>query len=165
MKTAFRIIYYVCLGFLGVVVLLLIVSVLPVMGNYKIKIVLSGSMEPEINKGGIVAVKPDQDYKIGDVINFQDGSESVTHRINDMRIVGGEAKYITKGDANNAPDRREISKKEVLGKVIFDVPYLGYLVSFVQKPVGFILLLVVPAAVIIGDEARKIYVEIKKKRT
>lgn len=117
-----------------------------------------------INKGGIVVIKPEQSYKIGEIVNFQDGNESVTHRISEIRIVGGEAKYITKGDANNAPDRREISGKDILGKVLFDIPYLGYIVSFVQKPVGFILLLVVPAAVIIGDEARKIYGEIKKKK-
>jgi len=152
---------------------LLIVSVLPITGNFKVKIVQSGSMQPEIKMGSVVAIKPhltssgQADYKIGDVITFQVGrnKEPITHRIYDIKIVGGEPRYITKGDANNAPDQREISQREIIGKVLFDIPYLGYVVNFAQKPIGFSLIIIIPGAVIIFDEARKVYNEIKKKKT
>ena len=155
-------------AFIVVVALLLIVSVLPITGNYKIMTVISGSMEPAIKTGSVVIVKPASDYKIGDVITFGPYSRTkapTTHRIYDMKIEGGNPVYITKGDVNNAPDAREIQKKDVVGKVLFDVPFVGYAVDFAKKPLGFALIIIVPAVIIIGDEIKKIYGEIKKKKT
>ena len=163
----FKVIYSIIVAFIVVVALLLIVSVLPITGNYKLMIVQSGSMAPAIKMGSIVVVKPAEDYKIGDVITFGPYSKTkapTSHRIYDIKVVDGQPVYITKGDANNAPDTREISKGEILGKVLFDVPYLGYAVAFAKKPIGFALIIIVPAAVIIIDEIKKIYGEIKKKK-
>lgn len=162
-----KIIYYIFLAFIGIVALLLIVSVFPVSGNYKLFIVQSGSMAPAIKMGSIVTVKPVNDYKIGDVVSFGEVTKiksPTTHRIHDIKVVGGEAIYITKGDANNAPDQREITKREVIGKVFLSVPYVGYVVDFAKKPVGFALIIIVPAALIIIDEIKKIFGEIKKKK-
>lgn len=169
MKTvmkALKILYYIIIAFIGLIAVLLIVSVFPITGNFKVMIVQSGSMQPEIRMGSIVVVKPADDYKIGEVITFQIGrnKEPITHRVYDIKVVGGEPRYITKGDANNAPDQREISKGEIIGKVLFNIPYLGYVIDFAQKPVGFSLIIVIPGAVIIFDEARKIYNEVKKKK-
>lgn len=123
-------------------------------------------MQPEIKMGSVVVVRPVDDYKIGDVITFQvaRNKEPTTHRIHDIKVVGGEPRYITKGDANNAADEREISKREIIGKVLIDIPYLGYVVDFAQKPIGFGLIIIIPGAVIIFDEARKIYGEVKKRK-
>ena len=162
----FKIIYYIFLAFIGAIAVLLIVSVFPITGNYKIMIVQSGSMAPAIKMGSVVVVKPAEDYKIGDVITFGPYTRTkapTSHRIYDIKVVGGEPRYITKGDANNASDQREVSKREIIGKVLIDIPYLGYVVSFAQKPVGFALIIIVPAGLIIFDEARKIYAEVKKK--
>lgn len=157
--------YYIFLGFLTLIALLLIISVVPITGNYKIMTVLSGSMEPEIKGGSIIIVKPYSDYKIGDVITFGPRNETqtpTTHRIYDIKVVGGSPVYITKGDANNAPDQKEVNKSDVLGKVLFSVPFMGYVVDFVKKPIGFILIIIVPAAIIIYDEIKKIWKEILK---
>ena len=169
MKTvmkALKILYYIFIAFIGLIAVLLIISIFPITGNFKVMIVQSGSMQPEIKMGSIVAVKPIDNYKIGDVITFQvaRNKEPVTHRIHDIKVVGGEPRYITKGDANNAPDQREISQREVIGKVLFNIPYLGYVIDFAQKPIGFSLIIIIPGAVIIFDEARKIYGEIKKRK-
>ena len=164
----FKSIYCTLIGFIILVVLLLIVSTLPITGNYKVMTVISGSMEPKIKMGSVVVVKPADDYKIGDVITFGIISKTkspTTHRINDIRVIDGKPIYITKGDVNNAPDTREVQKKDVIGKVLFDVPYVGFAIDFAKKPIGFALIIIIPAAVIIFDEARKIYNEIKKKKT
>jgi len=164
----FKIIYSIFVAFIVVVAVLLIVSVLPITGNYKVMTVISGSMAPAIKMGSVVIVKPVSDYKIGEVITFGPYSRTkapTTHRIYDIKVTGGEPIYITKGDVNNAPDTREITKKDVLGKVLFSVPYVGYAVDFAKKPVGFALIIIVPAAIIIGDEIKKIINEIKKKKT
>lgn len=127
--------------------------------------VISGSMAPQIKMGSTVMVKPMQDYKIGDVITFGPVSKTkspTTHRIYDIKVTEGEPRYITKGDVNNAPDSREITKKDILGKVLFSVPYVGYAVDFAKKPIGFALIIIVPAALIIFDEIKKIWKEAVK---
>jgi len=162
-----KVFYYIITSFIALVAFLLITSVLPITGNYKVMVVQSGSMAPAIKMGSVVAVKPAEDYKIGDIITFGPYSRTkspTTHRIYDIKVVNGQPRYITKGDANNAPDTREVAKKEIIGKVLFSVPYLGYAVAFAKKPLGFALIIIVPAAVIISDEVKKIYNEIKKKK-
>jgi signal peptidase len=163
----FKTIYYLFIAFIIVVALLLIFSVLPITGNYKVMTVLSGSMDPNIKMGSVVVVKPVQDYKIGEVITFGPYSKTkapTTHRIYDIRVVDGQPLYITKGDANDAPDPKEIQKKDVVGKVLLSVPYMGYAVDFAQKPLGFALIIIVPAAIIVYDEIKKIFSELKKKK-
>ncbi|MBT9168992.1 MAG: Signal peptidase I W [Syntrophomonadaceae bacterium] len=163
----FKIIYSILVAFIVLITVLLIVSVFPIAGNYKIMVVQSGSMAPAIKMGSIVVVKPADEYKIGDVITFGPYSRTkapTTHRIFDIKVVNGEPVYITKGDANNAPDQREITKRDVLGRVLLSVPYLGFAVDFVKKPIGFALIIIVPAAIIIFDEMKKIYGEIRKKK-
>ena len=149
------------------IALLLVFSIFPITGNYKVLIVQSGSMAPAIKTGSVVIVKPVSDYKIGDVITFGQATKTkapTSHRIYDIKVVDGQPVYITKGDANNAPDAKEISKSEIIGKVLFDVPYAGYAVDAAKKPLGFALIIVVPAAIIIFDEGKKIIGEIKKMR-
>jgi len=163
-----NIIYYIFIASIIIIVGLLIISVFPITGNIKFMVVQSGSMEPAIKMGSIVMVKPVKDYKIGDVISFGEVTKTkspTTHRIYDIKVVEGEVSYITKGDANNAPDMREISRREIVGKVLFSVPYVGYAVDFAKRPLGFALIILIPAAVIIGDEVKKIYGEVKKKKT
>lgn len=176
MIKVFKTIYYIFFGAIGFIAVLLIVSAFPITGNYKVLTVLSGSMAPEIKMGSVVVVKPARstgsgqaaDYKIGEVITFGPFSKTkppTTHRIHDIKVVGGQPVYITKGDANNAPDQREVTGKEIIGKVLFDVPFAGYAVDTAKKPFGFMLIIIVPAAIIIFDEIKKIVREIRTKRT
>ena len=98
--------------FIFAIVLLIVVSILPIPGNYKLLIVQSGSMEPAIKTGSVVIVKPVENYKTNDVITFVDGGKSntTTHRVVDMEVVSGQTQYITKGDANNAEDSNKVSE-------------------------------------------------------
>ena len=75
--------------------------------------IVSGSMSPQIEKGDMIIVKLDTDYKVGDIISFKDNDSIITHRIvqiNDDNIV-------TKGDANNTEDN-PITKNQVIGKTV-----------------------------------------------
>ena len=183
MKQFLKIVYNILIAFIVVIALLLVISAFPIPGNYKVLVVQSGSMTPEIKMGSVVVIKPHStlstgsgqegsrqaaDYKIGDIITFGPYSKTkapTTHRIYEIKIQEGEQVYFTKGDANNAPDSREIRKEDILGKVLFSVPYLGYAVDFAKKPLGFLLLIIIPAAIIIFDEIKKIAGEIKKKNS
>ena len=150
-----------------VIALFLIISVIPITGNFKTMVVLSGSMEPTIKTGSIVIVKPSKDYKIGEIITFGLMSKTktpTTHRIFDIKINAGVPVYITKGDANNNPDIKEVLQKDVIGKVLFSIPYLGYAVETARKPIGFALIILIPAAIIIYEQIKKIKDEIIKIR-
>ncbi len=162
----FKIIYYIFLGFFSIIAVLLIVSVFPITGNIKFMTVKSGSMEPNIKLGSVVLVKPNKDYKIGDVITFKPEGEtemSFTHRLYQIKMNDGQTRYITKGDANNGPDQREVLEKEIIGKVLFSVPFLGRILEAVRKPFGFMLVIIIPSAIIIFDEIKKIWQELSKK--
>lgn len=162
----FKIIYYIFTGLVALIAVLLIISTLPITGNYKVMTVLSGSMEPEIKTGSIVIVKPVSDYKIRDVITFvsKGNKTPTTHRIEDMELIEGIVAYITKGDANNAIDSRKIAEKEIIGKVLFTIPYIGYAVDVVKKPIGFMIIIIIPAAIIVFDELKKIKKEISRMK-
>lgn len=148
------------------IVILVIVSIVPIPGNYKILVVQSGSMEPAIKTGSVVIVKPFDDYRSGEVITFGGVNKKITttHRIVDLEVVSGEIYYITKGDANNAEDTNKVSKDKVIGKVLLSVPYVGYAVAAAKEPAGFVILVIVPCAIIILEEIGKIWKEVKKKK-
>ncbi len=116
--------------------------------------VYTGSMEPAIPVGSVVMIKivnPD-DLKIGDVICFKvSGPESVTHRI--LSIANGT--FITKGDANNGPDIWAVEKQNVIGKVEMTIPLVGYLGYFVRTPIGFAIMIIIPASGLVILELRK----------
>ena len=124
-------------------------------------------MEPVLKTGSIVVVKPAPDYRTGDIITFASyGGTKIptTHRIQEIQGQGDQAVYITKGDADNAADRETVKRSDIVGKVLFDVPFAGYAVGAAKKPLGFALIVIVPAAIVIFDEATKIYAELKKKK-
>jgi len=119
--------------------------------------VMSGSMEPVLHVGSIVfltKVDPTT-LKQNDIITFnstQDQVDSVTHRIKTITNKNGVLSFSTKGDANQTPDVDAVSADKVLGKVMFSIPYLGYLSVWMKTPRGFLLLVILPAIVIILNE-------------
>jgi signal peptidase len=164
----FNILYYLFITAIAVIAILLLISVFPITGNFKVLAVLSGSMEPSVHTGSIVVVKPSEFYKIGDVITFGKISKRntpTTHRINEVKnSTSTGLTYITKGDANNAPDLKEVRPTEIVGKEILTIPYVGYAINTAKKPWGFALIIIVPALLVIFDEAKKIKDEVKKMK-
>ena len=156
-----KISYWLIFGFLSVVLIFVLFPLLPIENNYSLKMVASGSMSPTIKTGAIVMVKPVSSYKVGDIITFKVGPgkrDIVTHRIIGRKGDG----FITQGDANNVADVKPVKKEQILGKVIWSVPYAGYVANFARSKLGFMLLILIPALLIIGSEARKIFQEVQK---
>lgn len=155
---------YVFYTAVAAIVLLLLSSAIPIPGGLKTFVVQSGSMEPSIKTGGVVVIKPMDTYGVGDVITFGPRSKTkppTTHRIVEVKADGN---FLTKGDANEDGDIRPVSRYEVIGQVLFTVPYVGYAVAAAQKPWGFTIIVVIPAAIIIWEELQKIWREMKKKQ-
>ena len=100
-------------------------------------IVMSGSMEPEIQTGSLVFVdtRDTENISEGDIIAFESGGNAVTHRV--KRVENGN--IITKGDANNNTDGEIINQSAVIGKTIHSIPYVGFVVNSLRSPVAIIL--------------------------
>jgi len=160
-KIATKIFYAV----IFLVIALLLFALFPIKGNYQIKIVKSGSMEPDIKVGSIVIIKPSSNYTVGDVVTFGKDTKTdipTTHRIVSSRAQEGVILFTTKGDANEDNDTNEIKQSDVHGKVLFDVPFFGYIIDLARKPIGFAVLIILPAIIVIYDEGVKIFKEVKK---
>lgn len=167
MNLLFKSLYGLFVAAVVAVGLLLLSTLVPIPGNFKVKVVKSGSMEPAIRTGGIVVIKLAPSYALGDVITFGADTKTqipTTHRIVEVLGEGSMQAFKTKGDANDAPDPGTTHLGDVRGKMIFTVPYMGYILDFARKPVGFGLLVGVPALAIIFDEVLKIFREVKLLR-
>lgn len=163
MRVISNILYYFFITSIVLIALLLFATIIPVPGNIKAKIVKSGSMEPAIKTGGLVFIIPASSYNVGDVITFGKDTKTqipTTHRIVSIEGSGPLRTFTTKGDANDAPDSTPTRLSDINGKVIFSLPYLGYVLDFAKKPLGFVLLVGVPAGIIIIDELMKIFREV-----
>jgi len=148
-----------------VIALLVVFSTFSFPGNYKLMTIQSGSMEPAMKAGSMIVVKPTAEYKIGDIVTYKNGDDSkktTTHRIVEINEAKGVITYKTKGDANDAPDFAPIFKANIVGKVLFSIPYLGYPVGFARTLPGLIILIIIPATIIIYEETRNIIKELKK---
>lgn len=131
-------------------------------------IVTSGSMEPTIKTGGLVFSIPVTSYQTGDVVTFknsEDGKTLVTHRI-EAKVYSSEKQeflYYTKGDANKEIDGVKIENGQIIGRVVFGLPYLGYAANSAKDPKMFILLVIIPATIIVYEEFKFLKKQIIKR--
>ncbi len=149
---------------LGLIVVLSFAQNLPIPGNFKSLVVMSGSMEPKIHVGAVAIVKPSEEVKVGEIITFKDPRDPknlITHRVVEI----GENEVIkTKGDANNTADNWEVKRGDIVGKFLFSLPLLGYAVDFAKRPQGFLLLILFPAILIVANEVASIKKELNAKK-
>jgi len=91
-------------------------------------IIASGSMRPTMDVGDIAIVVSTDPNKIqvGDLIQYWQNGEMILHRVVDTYQAAGGKVFITKGDANNAPDPDPVLPNQVRGKLILTIPKLGW---------------------------------------
>lgn len=148
-------------------------SVFNIPGGVTVYTVQTGSMAPAIPVGSLIAVKSFEHYNERDVITFKSEAErsaekpknTTTHRIVAIEEQDSQAFYKTKGDFNDSPDSTLVDPELVVGKVLLSVPIIGYPVGFAKTQVGFVVLIVIPATIIVYSELINIRNEIKKKLT
>lgn len=93
--------------------------------------ILTGSMQPTANPGDLFLTRlvPASSLQVGDIIaiNNQITGSYYSHRINEMRMVNGALRIITKGDANESPDRDPfmVSPVSEVSKTIKVIPNIG----------------------------------------
>lgn len=151
------------LAVMPLAVFTLLTSKSPLLAGIRSMVVLSGSMEPEIQTGAVVYIQPAQSYNIGDIVtyNTQDGM-TVTHRIVGEQLGDEGMLYTTKGDANSVNDSELIAQSQITGKTLFSIPYLGYAVNFLKTPQGLLFAIILPTLIFISFELWAIKKEIEK---
>jgi signal peptidase len=160
-----KLFYVFVIVFLVVIAVVVFVSAFKIPGGLRIFTVQSGSMVPALRTGSIAINKSQSVYKVGDIITFFDNKnpkETITHRIVEIKTDNNSVRYVTRGDANNASDSEERPKESVLGKVLFSIPYVGYPVAFAKTQIGFLLLIVIPATILIYSEIMNIKEELSE---
>lgn len=140
-----------------VVVLLTIIFLLP---GYDLSAVLSDSMRPVFAAGDMVVTgRPGSPFvgqiKPGSIVTYVRQGERITHRV--ISIENGI--LVTKGDANEEPDPGPVRISQVAGVYLLRIPYVGRLSVFVHTKVGWFLLVIIPAAVLIGLIVKEIVKE------
>lgn len=120
----------------------------PSLFGFKPLTVLSGSMEPTLRTGGMVvdqAITP-LDARPGDIVTFNDPEDHerlITHRLRSVRVQGGKAFMVTRGDANDSSERWNVALDAEIGRVAYHLPMLGYVRSWISGSSARLALLVV----------------------
>ncbi len=131
--------------------------------------VLSGSMEPAYPTGALLYVRKvdPADIQPGQVITFLLDEHTVaTHRVVEVIPDPEEAgiyRYRTKGDANEAADAGLVHCKNVLGTPVACVPYLGYVITWIQNPPGTYIAISAAAVLLLLVFLPDLFAEDKKK--
>ena len=106
--------------------------------GYQVYNVISGSMEPTYSVGDLLYVKPvePEEVQVGDPITFVLNENLVvaTHRVVEIDKEGNF--FVTKGDANDTPDASPVHFNNLIGIPKFNIPLLGFVSYYVQKPPG-----------------------------
>lgn len=144
------IIYIIILPLLVYNILVIVQAVInpnktPSFLGIKSYVIISGSMQPNLDIGDVVVVKDYNEEKPqkGDIISFRQGHSVVTHRINEIIEKDGVATYKTKGDNNNIEDSETIKYENIEGKVIKVIPKIGKIILTLKNKTIIIAIMVV----------------------
>lgn len=111
----------------------------------KTYVIVSGSMQPELNIGDMVVVKEitDSELNVGDIISYRNGQSVVTHRIHKIYYKDGQKQYITKGDYNNVEDSIVLTINSIEGKVVNKLTGIGNITIFLQSKYPIIIITII----------------------
>jgi signal peptidase len=140
-KTLKIIKYIILISVLIYSLLILSIFILPLMKFYPLS-VNDNDMSPSYNVGSLVLLNEVDVNKIypDDVIAFTTSDKKYSYDIS--RIVNKNIEkrlFEIRGDNTNIDSAKEISYVSILGKVVYDVPYLGYLNNFITETKGKII--------------------------
>lgn len=117
------------------------ILLIPKIFGYETYAVLSGSMEPKFSVGSIVFVDRinPEEVKTDDVISFilSGNGKVATHRV--IEVNSSEKQFITKGDANEDVDTNPVNFTDLIGKVKFNVPLLGFISIYIKTKLGIFI--------------------------
>ena len=128
--------------------------------GYDTYLVRSESMKPAINIGDMIITGPmngpfDGEVKPGAIVTYEHGKGLVTHRV--LSVDGSN--LVTKGDATEEPDSWEVTMSDVKGVYLFKIPYVGYALNFIRSKLGWFVVIILPATLLVALLVKEIVKE------
>lgn len=159
-----RLLYAALLVALVALAAALSVAALPRLFGYGTLQVDGGSMADAYPNGSLVITRwmPAEEAQLGDVIVVQEDSDDgparpKLHRIVSLDEQGSQILVRTKGDANQTPDPKLYILPDQVRTPAHMLPYLGHVVGFVVTPLGWVLLVALPATLLCVTTLRAIW--------
>ena len=91
--------------------------------------IISGSMRPSLEVGDVVIVAKVSPRVIeaGNVIQYREpGGIRSVHRVVEVQEIDGKQAFITQGDDNDEPDPNPVLPANLVGRVVFSIPRVGW---------------------------------------
>lgn len=134
--------------------------------DHPLMAVATGSMRPTLQRGDLIVVQGGlngseinaalkDDPQPGDIIVFPGGrvgmpGELIVHRAISKELeADGLWHFKTQGDANSVADPGDVKETDIVGKVVWSVPLLGWPNLFLQEPQWKILIIILLSILII----------------
>ena len=147
-----RLLAYAVMGALIGVALLVAAAIAPTLFGYHTYIIYGSSMGEGLPQGSAAVSKATsaQELSVGDIIarRVSPDSPAVLHRIVDVTVVDGQRLFVTQGDANATPDPEPVILEGTGDRVVYSVPFAGYLLDYASDGQGRLLLIVAPLALL-----------------
>jgi signal peptidase len=142
--------------YLGAALALVVVLTAPVIltpFGYRVYVIYGGSMGSALPVGsvGLSKTVDSSSLEVGDIIAVKraGGGIPVLHRVVNIKTDGDANLYVTQGDKNSSADPEPARLQGTGDKVVFAIPYLGYVVHFVRSALGRTLFLFLPSSVLV----------------
>lgn len=124
-------------------------------------IIDGGSMRPAVPAGALVVSRRVDPALVqaGDIITFRHSTSPetpVTHRVvKVLREQSGTVNLLTKGDANATADPEAVATDLPVSRMVYSLPYAGYVLEFSRTSTGKVALMAVPALLLLLSIGRK----------
>ena len=114
--------------------------------SFRLSAIATGSMQPTLGIGTLVVVQSISSpatIRVGDIIEYNNPvlGAHIVHRVIDVTNAKSGILYTTKGDYNTVADPAPVALGQVVGRVVFAVPYIGYTVLSPPLAVALVVLL------------------------
>lgn len=168
-KVILNILSNILIGVMGLFIIYMLVTMFtgrkgnepPTILNHSIYIVRSNSMSPTFKTGTLLIIKRADSgtINVDDIITFRKKNDtlSTTHRVVEIIDDNNIRQFVTRGDANNVDDPIPVSENDILGKVTFFIPLLGYVFGFIRTKQGIILVIVIPAFILMVTQIIQLF--------
>ena len=129
-------------------ILITVIAPMALQTRRPIAYIISGSMENSYNRGDIIIIKgaSESEISVGDSIAYvkpTNPSIIIFHRVCYIYKDGEKVYFITKGDNNDAIDSwNPIPSENLVGIVIYRIPYIGYIPLILSNPILLIEIVV-----------------------
>jgi signal peptidase I len=161
-----KIVNYILYCIVIILSIFVLASNTPIFG-FRVFVVGSGSMKPKIASGALIIDRAQKNYRVDDIITFVDISspnKTITHRLVGFVLRDDQKYLVTRGDANKENDFQLLKPSKVIGKVILNIPYAGFIANFAKTIPGLICLIIIPATIIIYEEVINTTKDVRKWR-